>query len=387
MLSDADLTLLLGRVQNRLDSVNRLYIRKIASQIARIGELSQSNINRLTIMAEMMQDVNEITLALQQATGLNTVDIQNVYTKAIAAVYTDPRFTAAFKAGATIPPITRERVRTMVQNVSTQTAQTMQNLSNTTVIAEPYRDAIDRAILATASGLGSYSEATRAVVREIGYGGMQVQYPSGYHRRLDTAVRQNVIDGTKQISQNGAIAVGEALGYDAYELSAHAHSAPDHEPVQGHVLLKSEFDMMQAGLPFMDVDDNKFAGFDRPIGEWNCKHFAFPFSTQYSKRQYTPEQLQKFITDNQKGIDLDGKHYTLYGADQLMRQTETKVRRLKDEAVAAQIVGDDTLRWQCQLQINSLMAKYGQIAALSGLTPHRNRTVVEGFKPLKKAPN
>ena len=387
MLSDADLTLLLGRVQNRLDSVNRLYIRKIASQIARIGELSQSNINRLTIMAEMMQDVNEITLALQQATGLNTVDIQNVYTKAIAAVYTDPRFTAAFKAGATIPPITRERVRTMVQNISTQTAQMMQNLSNTTVIAEPYRDAIDRAILATASGLGSYSEATRAVVREIGYGGMQVQYPSGYHRRLDTAVRQNVIDGTKQISQNGAIAVGEALGYDAYELSAHAHSAPDHEPVQGHVLLKSEFDMMQAGLPFMDVDDNKFAGFDRPIGEWNCKHFAFPFSTQYSKRQYTPEQLQKFITDNQKGIDLDGKHYTLYGADQLMRQTETKVRRLKDEAVAAQIVGDDTLRWQCQLQINSLMAKYGQIAALSGLTPHRNRTVVEGFKPLKKAPN
>lgn len=387
MLSDADLTLLLGRVQNRLDSVNRLYIRKIASQIARIGELSQSNINRLTIMAEMMQDVNEITLALQQATGLNTMDIQNVYTKAIAAVYTDPRFTAAFKAGATIPPITRERVRTMVQNISTQTAQTMQNLSNTTVIAEPYRDAIDRAILATASGLGSYSEATRQVVREIGYGGMQVQYPSGYHRRLDTAVRQNVIDGTKQISQNGAIAVGEALGYDAYELSAHAHSAPDHEPVQGHVLLKSEFDMMQAGLPFMDVDDNKFAGFDRPIGEWNCKHFAFPFSTQYSKRQYTPEQLQKFITDNQKGIDLDGKHYTLYGADQLMRQTETKVRRLKDEAVAAQIVGDDTLRWQCQLQINSLMAKYGQIAALSGLTPHRNRTVVEGFKPLKKAPN
>ena len=387
MLSDADLTLLLGRVQNRLDSVNRLYIRKIASQIARIGELSQSNINRLTIMAEMMQDVNEITLALQQATGLNTMDIQNVYTKAIAAVYTDPRFTAAFKAGATIPPITRERVRTMVQNISTQTAQTMQNLSNTTVIAEPYRDAIDRAILATASGLGSYSEATRAVVREIGYGGMQVQYPSGYHRRLDTAVRQNVIDGTKQISQNGAIAVGEALGYDAYELSAHAHSAPDHEPVQGHVLLKSEFDMMQAGLPFMDVDDNKFAGFDRPIGEWNCKHFAFPFSTQYSKRQYTPEQLQKFITDNQKGINLDGKHYTLYGADQLMRQTETKVRRLKDEAVAAQIVGDDTLRWQCQLQINSLMAKYGQVAALSGLTPHRNRTVVEGFKPLKKAPN
>ena len=386
MLSDADLTLLLGRIQTRLDSVNRLYIRKIARQIARIGELGQANINRLTILAEMTQDVNEITLALQQATGSNTMDIQTVYNKAMAAVYTDPRFTAAFKAGATLPPITRERTRMIVQNIGAQTAQTMQNLSNTTVVAQPYQDAIDRAILATSSGLGSYSEATREVVRQIGYSGMQVQYPSGYHRRLDTAVRQNVIDGTKQISQQGAKAVGEALGYDAYELSAHAYSAPDHEPVQGHVLLKSEYDMMQAGSPFMDVDGNMFSGFPRPIGEWNCKHFAFPFSTQYSKRQYTPEQLQKFISDNQKGCDMDGKHYTIYGASQLMRRTETKVRQLKDAAVAAQIVGDDTLRWQCQQQINSLMAKYGQIAALSGLTPHRNRTVAEGFKPLKKAP-
>lgn len=386
MLSDADLTLLLGRIQTRLDRVNKLYISKIAGQIAKIGELSQSNINRLVIMAEMTQDVNEITTALQQATGLNITDIQAVYSKAMAATYTDPRFTAAYKAGVKPPPETRERLRTIVQNVSTQTAKTMMNLSNTTLISKPYQDAVDRAILATSTGLAGYTAATRDVVREIGYGGMQVQYPSGYHRRLDTAVRQNVIDGTKQISQNGAKAVGESIGYDAYELSAHAHSAPDHEPVQGHVLLKSEYDMMQAGLPFMDIDGNKFDGFDRPIGEWNCKHFAFPFSTKFSKRKYTPEQLQQFITDNHKGCDMDGKHYTVYGAEQLMRQTETQVRRLKDEAVAAQIAGDNVLRWQCQMQINSLMAKYGQIAALAGLTPHRNRTTVEGFIPLKKQP-
>ena len=345
MLSDADLTLLLGRIQTRLDRVNRLYISKIAGQIAKIGELSQSNINRLVIMAEMMQDVNEITAALQQATGLNVTDIQAVYAKAMAATYTDPRFTAAYKAGVKVPPETRERLRTIVQNISTQTTKTMLNLSNTTLISKPYQDAVDRAIIATATGLSGYSAATRDVVREIGYGGMQVLYPSGYHRRLDTAVRQNVIDGTKQISQNGAKAIGDSIGYDAYELSAHAHSAPDHEPVQGHVLLKSEYDMMQAGLPFMDVDGNKFDGFDRPIGEWNCKHFAFPFSTKFSKRKYTPEQLQQFITDNHKGCDMDGKHYTIYGAEQLMRQTETQVRRLKDEAVAAQIAGEDGRSW------------------------------------------
>lgn len=383
MLSDAELTMLLDRLQSRLDAVNTLYIRKIASQIAKIGKLGQANVNRLIVMAEMTQDIDEITQALAEATGQNEADVYIVYQKAMNEVYTDPRFTAAFKAGNTLPPVTKERLRTMVSNISQQTFQTMENLSNTTAISKPYQDAVDRAIIATASGLASYGEATRDILRRVGYGGLQVQYASGYHRRLDTAVRQNVIDGTKQISQNGAKAVGEALGYDAYELSAHAHSAPDHEPVQGHVLLKEEYDKMQAGLAFVDVDGNSFGGFNRPIGEWNCQHFAFPFSTKFSKRQFTQDQLDKFIIDNHDGCDMDGKHYTTYGAQQLMRKTETEVRRWKDTANAARIAGDENLRIQCQVHINELMAKYYQIANLSGLKPHQNRTSVDGFRAVK----
>ena len=163
------------------------------------------------------------------------------------------------------------------------------------------------------------------------------------------------------------------------------HSAPDHEPVQGRVFLRTEYDKMQSALSFTDIDGQSYSGFERSIGEWNCMHFPNPFSTKYSKRLYSNEQLADWAQKNKDGCEIDGKQRTIYEATQMMRKIETETRRWKDTAVAAQAAGDDVLRRECQSHINALAAKYGQIAAASGLTPHRNRMTVEGFKPIKLA--
>lgn len=383
MLSDKELEKVLELLQSRLDDVNTFFIRKVAEQIKKIGELGQANINRLVIMAEMTSDVQEITERLSTATGLNIRDIQKIYDTAMRDTYTDSRFTQAFAAG--VQPSNADKVRFVqyARNVAQQTAQTVQNLSNTTAIRATYQKAVDRGIMATSTGLMSYQAATREVVREIGFGGMQVQYASGYHRRLDTAVRQNVIDGTKQIAQHGADMIGEALGYREVEISAHMHSAPDHEPVQGRIFLKSEFDKMQAGLAFVDINGRSYQGFKRKIAEWNCGHFALPFDSRYSKPKYDPAQLSAWAEANNKGCEIDGKHYTTYEVSQLMRKMETRVRRYKDTANAARIVGDDVLRRECQMKINALAAKYEQLSRLSGLPMRKQRMSVEGFKMVK----
>lgn len=381
-LTGAEMTAAIERMLARLDQVNSLYISKIASQIKRIGELNQTSINRLTVMAEMGADVAEITQQLQLATGLNMKDLFSVYQQALTDVYTDKRFSVYM---AQNPPArgSTDRLTQYARNVSVQTARTMLNLSNTTAIAAPYQDAVDQAILAVSSGLADYQSATREIVRSLGYNGMQVQYASGYHRRLDSAVHQNVIDGANQIAQNASIMMGEALGYDAIELSAHARSAPDHEPVQGRVFLKTEFEKMQAGADFTDVDGNHYTGFPRPIGEWNCMHIAMGFSTQHSVRRYNDQQLAAWKAANDQGCEIDGKHYTIYKAVQLMRQIETEVRQQKDAAVAAQKAGDDTLRQMCQRKINALSAKYTGVANAAGITPRRDRMTVEGFRAVK----
>lgn len=384
MLTEKELEKVLDVLQSRLDSVNTFFIRKVADQIKRIGELGQANINRLVIMADMTSNVAEITRMLEETTGLNTQDVQKIYAVAMREIYTDPRFTAAFSPTAPVSPTdTRQRMDQYARNLAAQTAQTLENLSNTTAVADPYRRAIDRGIFAVSSGLTSYQEATRQAVREIGYNGLQVQYESGYHRRLDTAVRQNIIDGTNQIAQHGAKMVGEVLQYDAVELTAHLHSAPDHEPVQGRIFLISEYEKMQAGYDFVDINGRAYAGFKRPIAEWNCMHFALPFSTKHSTPRYTQEQLDDWAIKNNAGCEIDGKHRSTYEASQIMRKIETEVRRMKDVAVAAQIVGDNMLRRQCQLKINALGAKYDQVVKVSGLPSRRQRMTVEGFRAVK----
>lgn len=383
MLTEKELEAAIKRIIGRLDEVNVLYIKKIAAQLSKIGELNASSINRIIIMTEMGADIREITRALAQATVMNIRDVYMIYQTALTDSYTDPRFKIALQSRP-LTPEQNARLTQFTQNVSTQTAQTMMNLSNTTSIMPSYKDAIDRAIVATSSGLTSYKEAARDIIRDLGTNGLQVYYESGYHRRLDTAVRQNIIDGVNQINQNASLAMGDALGFDAVEISAHAHSAPDHEPVQGRVFLKAEFEKMQAGSDFYDVDGNHYEGFRRPIGEWNCMHIAMGFSTQHSKRRYSDEQLKQWETENAAGCDINGKHYTIYQARQLMRELETKVRQEKDGANAARINGNDMdARRSHQKKINALTRQYYAVAQAAKLKPRSDRLSVEGFRMVK----
>lgn len=376
MMADID------SLMKRFDEVNQYYIEKVARQIREIGELSQSNINRVAIMAEMNENIADINQRLAKAANLAINDLYRIYEDALNDTYTDRRFKRALEE----TPFTddqRRKLEHYAQVISIQTAGTMRNLSNTTAVRNDYKHIADNAILAVTSGLGDYKSLTRESVRQLGYNGLQVMYQSGYHRRLDTAIRQNIIDGSNQIAQNSSIMMGEQLGFDAYELSAHAHSAPDHEPVQGRVFLKAEFEKMQSGQPFQDTDGRHYNGFRRPIGEWNCQHIAMSFSTKYSVRRYSDEELAKWAADNKKGCEIDGRHYTIYQAQQLMRKFETQIRRDKDAAVAAKEADDMDLRKELQKEINRMSAKYAQIANISGLTPHRDRMMVNGFRAVK----
>ena len=177
--------------------------------------------------------------------------------------------------------------------------------------------------------------------------------------------------------------IGEDLGYDAKEISVHANSAPDHEPVQGHVFLNEEFEKLQTEQDCVDVEGRHFPAMRRPIAEWNCMHFAFSFSTKYSRPMYTTKQLDDFAEKNADGCDIDGKHYTLYEVRQLMRQIETDIRRQKDIAVAAKAAGDMDLRRECQGKINRLTSKYNKVVEASGLDAHIDRMVVQGFRAVK----
>ena len=384
MLDGPELERAIATIMKRLQGVNALYIRKIAAQIKRIGELTPSSVNRLVAMADMGADINEIREQLRLAVGASAKELRDIFQKALTETYNDPRFAAYLEENPdALQPEAEERITRYASAVYQQTAASMYNLSNTTAITLGYRNAIDRAVLATSTGVGSYTETMRDTIRQLGRAGMQVTYASGYKRRLDTAVRQNIVDAVRQINKQASAMIGEELGYDAVEISAHSRSAPDHEPVQGRVFLKADFENMQAGLPFRDVNGHLYEGFKRPISEWNCRHIPLSFSTKYSKPVYSDEQLRRMADENQKGCIINGKHRTLYEASQMMRNIETEVRRQKDTAVAAQAAGDTALRKECQQKINALVRQYAAAAKASGNDEKRQRMTVEGFRAVR----
>lgn len=388
MLTDDQIADALNLIDSRYRKLSALYLEEVGKTINEIGHLNQSSINMLIQLRKMGVSVEKINRVLRKVTKLTQRDIKKLYRKAAQEANTDARFSYVAKG---VEPDS-VRWNSLVEDIWKQTAGAMENLANTTVMSGAYQDVIDDAVQAVTMGVTDYNSAIRETVRRIGRSGLQVQYESAYlaadgkikhrKRRLDSAVRQNVLDGIRQVQQKAQELIGEEIGADGVDITAHPNSAPDHEPVQGRRFDLDNFRRMQTGQTFDDVDGRHYSGFARPITQWRCRHLVYYILLNVTRRMYTDEQLKQWKEKNQNGCVIDGKKYTNYEATQLMRNLETEIRRQKDTAILAKASGDDQLRRECQDNINKLTKKYKEVAEAAGLKTQFRNTVVAGFKPL-----
>nr|DAG42511.1 MAG TPA: minor capsid protein [Bacteriophage sp.] len=379
MLTDREIEAAYTRMRDRIDLVNAEYLKAVARQINAIGGLNASSIRKLAQMRIYRANVVKIKAALAKALNLSVQELQELLERAAREVYADADYMAVIRGRRLMQLEYNEPLKKYISAVSAQTEERFHNYSNTTCIDENYQEAVTNAIDAVARGVTDYRSAIRDTMRKLGGDGLRITYESGVTRRMDTALRQNVLDGVKQIQQEAQRLIGEEIGATGVELSAHPFSAVDHEPAQGRQFSLQEFSRMQAGQPFTDANGNRYDGFKRPIGEWNCRHFASYIILGVSPRRYTDAQLKAWKEANHKGCTIGGKHYTVYEASQLMRQLETSVRRQKDIANLAKLSGDDKLRREAQAKIVTLKAQYKAVSEASGLKQRAERMVVEGF--------
>ena len=379
MLTDREIEAAYTRMRDRIDLVNAEYLKAVARQINAIGGLNASSIRKLAQMRIYRANVVKIKAALAKALNLSVQELQELLERAAREVYADADYMAVIRGRRLMQLEYNEPLKKYISAVSAQTEERFHNYSNTTCIDENYQEAVTNAIDAVARGVTDYRSAIRDTMRKLGGDGLRITYESGVTRRMDTALRQNVLDGVKQIQQEAQRLIGEEIGATGVELSAHPFSAVDHEPAQGRQFSLQEFSRMQAGQPFTDANGNRYDGFKRPIGEWNCRHFASYIILGVSPRRYTDAQLKAWKEMNHKGCTIGGKHYTVYEASQLMRQLETSVRRQKDIANLAKLSGDDKLRREAQAKIVALKAQYKAVSEVSGLKQRAERMVVAGF--------
>ncbi len=333
----------------------------IAARINYIGSVKKSDMHRLTnALAFAGADINEIERIIARFTKKSEAEIESVM-KEVAA--NDDAFAKMYYESKGLAPktyITDAYLQSALNAVIKQTQGAIQNLSNTTAlfyqmpdgsyadIRTAYIRAVDKAIYEVQSGSVDYHTAMKQTMLSLGKGTRCIEYASGYHRRLDSAIRQNILDSAKQLNQAIMNYHGKAFGADGVELTAHAVSAPDHVNVQGHRFTNEEFDKMQSGMDCKDIQGRKYKGFLRKITEWNCKHFAIPVIVDIGSPAYTDEQL----------AEMKKTSAAKYDDTQKARAMETRLRTLKEQKNALLESGDDSGAKQVQKKITAQQKVY-----------------------------
>lgn len=245
-----------------------------------------------------------------------------------------------------IPYTENKALQEQIKAIATITANEYMNISKTTVMAgidnmgnvvykniqQTYQDLIDKAVLSLTQGKETYQQVISRSMKTLAGEGIQtVEYTTGTRRRLDSAIRMNVLDSMRNMSNTLQQQFGQEYDADGVEISVHLNSAPDHIDVQGHQFTNEEFEKFQNGLTAIDYKGKVFTpekdGKDRrPISQYNCYHYIFSIVLGVSKPEYSQEELDKINQQNIDGFEYEGKHYTNYE-----RNSTTKTNRIRSK--------------------------------------------------------
>lgn len=369
MLSERQLEAMLEVFRKRMQGVTEDYLTRMGEHLRDIGQLTASDVNRIVEMKRINANIEQIKREIAKAAKMSAKDIDKVFN---AIAESDLRFANTIYASNHVPAVKANKaIERILKAQAKITKQELANLSQTTILSDGYRKAIDIAVQTVQGGITDYNAAIRNVIKSVAGEGLRVQYPnSGLTRRLDSAVRQNVLDGARALNQDIMRQVGKEFDADGVEISAHNLCAEDHLPYQGTQMPIKEFERLQNRL-------------DRPFGLWNCHHSWHYIILGISKPAYTPEELEKFKTDSREKITIDGKTMTRYEWTQEQRKIETAIRYQKDIAVTAKGSGDMAARRECQSKINKLWERYDNVTKAAKLQDKPERTRVEGFSAVK----
>ena len=402
MLSEEAIAILIQPILDRQQSLNNYVIHKIAKRVKEIGKLLPSDVYKLERLLKSGADVRQINEEIARITQMQVKDIKKLIQEVARDSYLDVKPYYDYRHKAFVPFKENFELQNVIRAIAEQTADTYVNLSRSrafmirdlanpqnliaTPLSEAYYSIIDEAIQASQSGVIDYGTSMRRTLEQLVDSGIRtVEYhpESGktYSQSIEAAVKRNLLDGIRQINQGVQDEVGRQYGADGKEITVHEHSAPDHEPIQGHQFTNEEYEKLQNGEPFEDVNGVKFDGIDRAIGTYNCRHFTYSIIIGVNKPNFTPEQLKQNIARNHKGYtDSKGKHYTLYECTQKQRELERKIRNAKKVIMTGKDAGQEDMVIEGKAQLYKWQNIYTAFSKACGLPKKPMNVRVQGYR-------
>lgn len=356
-----------------IDPVNTYLLKDIARRIQEAGKLTSTAAYEAWQVEWLGKGRKELERELSQLLGVTRREARKLLRSAARYGYDT---TLSRYPGHLVPFDTNQAIQQIVSAAVTLAGDELKNITQTKAIlmVDPYGryQALPKAYCACTdyafqqvfTGATDYNTAIRQACAGIAKHGVSIAYASGVHTSLEAAVRRNIMGGlglmTEQISRQNH----DDLGCNGWEISAHANSAPDHEPIQGRQYSDKAYDTLNNGLV-------------RRIGTLNCGHVASPIILGVNSPQYSAEELEKFRQDNEAGVTFDGKHYTGYEATQMQRRLERAIRAQKRRVLLAG--PEDAAPRKSRLVL--LQQEYHRFSDGVGLRTEDERLEVSGFGP------
>lgn len=358
-----------------MDPVTDFLIRDIAQRVSEAGQLTGTAAYQTWQLQKLGVSQKQLKKELQKQLKVSQKRVEQLLTQAAAAGYDFDisRFPAVdaipFEENTSIQQILDSAVK-LAQDDLTNITQTIGFVTPTgkaVGLTDAYKQTCDFAFMKVTSGAQDYISAVREATKALAEKGIQViDYESGVHTSLEAAVRRNIMGGLglmqEQISQQNH----DDLGCDGWEISAHAGSAPDHEPFQGRQYPDKQYHNINNSL-------------HRRIGTLNCGHSAMPIIFGVNSPQYTDEELEEFRRQNEEGVTVDDKHYTLYEATKRQRSLERSIRKRKAHILVDEELGDTEKLQQDQIRLQILKQRYHEFSKAAGLPEQYERLEKAGF--------
>lgn len=399
MIDERLIDKLVERLVLRIEEGNTYTLQKIGESIKKIGTLSPSKAQQLEQILKYGGNYDKIVEKLAKITELNVKDIYEIFEEVAKSDYAFAKQFYDYKGVKYIPYEENITLQNQVKALARITANEYVNFSNTlaftkrvngkvvyTDLARTYQETLDKAILNVAQGKSTFDEQMYSTIKELASSGLKtVDYASGRSVRLDSSVRQHLKGALRNLHNETQAIFGEEFGSDGVEISVHLNPAPDHAEVQGRQFSKEEFEKFQNDQDAVDYTGKLFTkehdGKDRrSISEYNCYHYTFDIVLGVSKPEYSEEELNEIIKNNEKGAIIDGEHYTNYEISQMMRKLELQVRKQKDLQIIGKASNNKQIIDEAQTKITQLTQKYREISKISGLPTRMERMKISGYK-------
>ena len=408
MIDEKTAELLVERLVRRVEEANTYFLMKIGASVSKIKELTPSQAQQLVQILKYGGNYEDIIREISKYTDLNIKDIDEIFYNYAKK---DQLFYEKFYRYRNIPftPFDENiAIKTQTMALSNIVKNEMYNFTRNNVLGyvirdikgnpqfyglrETYNRVLDEALLNVGQGKETFDSAMTKILKDIGGSGLKtIEYESGRSIRLDSVVRMHLKGRLRELHNENQKIYGEEFGADGVEISVHENPAIDHEKAQGRQFSNEEYEKLNNGQEATDytgekvtLDHDNKNGY-RPISEMNCYHYIFSVVLGVSKPEYNEKQLQEIIDRNNKGFELDGKHYSLYDGEQLLRKVELELRKSKDTQILARSSNNVELVGEMQSRITQLTSKYRDILKTSGLKSKIERAKVSGYRRVNVA--